>query len=67
MHTYIPGTHIAFGVMFVGLAVISIGFRFLSLAIGHSIGEMGGIPSAGYGSSASNKYLISDGRKNDSR
>ena len=42
MHTYIPGTDIAFGVMFVGIAMIGIGFRFLSLAIGQNIGEVGG-------------------------
>ena len=68
MNTYIPGTDIAFGVMFVGIAMIGIGFRFLSLAIGHSIGEIGGVSGmASYGSSGSNRYRITDGRKNDVR
>lgn len=71
MHTYIPGTRIAFGVMFVGLCVISIGFRFLSLAIGHSIGDVGGFAgirsTLGYGASGSNDHKISDARKDDVR
>lgn len=68
MHTYIPGTDIAFGVMFVGIAMIGIGFHFLSLAIGHNIGEVGGFSGiASYGSTSSSRYRISDGRKNDAR
>lgn len=68
MHTYIPGTEIAFGVMFVGLAMIGIGFRFLSLAVGHNVGEIGGFPgAASYGASGSHQYKVSDGRKNDTR
>ena len=69
MHTYIPGTRIAFGVLFVGLAVIGIGFRFLSLAIGHNIGEIGGFSaiSARYGSRGSNNPRLPPARKNDVR
>lgn len=71
MHTYIPGTQIAFGVFFVGLAMISLGFRFLSLAIGHNIGEVGGFSGlssgVGYGASGSKNHKISDARKNDAR
>lgn len=39
MHTYIPATQIPFGVVFVGLCVMSLGFKFLSLVVGHSIGD----------------------------
>lgn len=71
MHTYIPGTKIAFGVFFVGLAMISLGFRFLSLAIGHNIGEVGGFAGIrsgfGYGASGSKNAQISAARKNDTR
>ena len=38
MHTYIPATHIPFGVLFVGLCVMSLGFRFLSIILGFSVG-----------------------------
>ena len=68
MHTYIPGTDIAFGVMFVGIAMIGIGFRFLSLAIGHNIGEVGGFSGiASYGAVGSKRYNVSDKRKSDAR
>lgn len=68
MHTYIPGTDIAFGVMFVGLAMIGIGFRFLSLAIGYNIGDVGGFPGVeSYGAAGSHKYKVSEGRKHDVR
>ena len=40
MHTFIPGTNIAFGVLFVGLCLIDLGFKFLSLVVGHSIGDI---------------------------
>lgn len=68
MHTYIPGTDIAFGVMFVGLAMIGIGFRFLSLAIGYNIGDVGGFSGiVSYGATASKRYRVSSRRKNDTR
>ena len=69
MNTYIPGTRIAFGVFFVGLTLIGIGFRFLSLALGHNIGEVGGFDgvSASYGSRGSKNPKVSAERKNDVR
>lgn len=68
MHTYIPGTDIAFGVMFVGIAMIGIGFRFLSLAIGVNVGEpLGHWESIGPSHYVSYKPRITDGRKNDTR
>lgn len=70
MHTYIPATHITFGVMLVGLAVMSLGFKFLSLVVGHSIGD----PSEAAQSYNmipkrwnTLKARISDARKNDVR
>lgn len=39
MHTFIPGTQIAYGTLFIGLCAMAIGFRFLSIAVGHNIGE----------------------------
>lgn len=39
MHTYIPGTDIAIGVMLIGLCIMSLGFKFLSIAVGHNVGE----------------------------
>lgn len=71
MHTYIPGTELAFGVLFVGLAMIGIGFRFLSLAVGVNIGDVGGFSAIGsfvkYGAAGSSKHRISSNRKNDTR
>ncbi len=71
MNTYIPGTEIAFGVFFVGLAMIPIGFRFLSIAIGYNVGEAGGLgalsPSADYGAAGSKSLRVPDARKNDVR
>lgn len=68
MHTYIPGTDIAFGVFFVGLTVIGIGFRFLSLAVGHNIGEVGGFSAiSSYGARGSKNAKVSAARKNDVR
>lgn len=50
MYTYIPATHIPFGVLFVGLCVMSLGFRFLSIILGFTVG----IPdSTSYGPSIS--------------
>lgn len=70
MHTYIPNTGIAYGVMFVGLALIPIGFKFLSLALGHNVGdlnELGPLPGNTQIRFRSYRYRISDGRKNDER
>lgn len=83
MHTFIPGTQIAFGVFFIGFALIPVGFSFLSLAVGHSIGETGDFPMIQSGfdwrvhprlpsqgsmdSRGSRRYKISDGREHDIR
>lgn len=66
MNTYIPGTHIAFGVFFVGLTLICIGFRFLSIALGVSIGEFSGAVEK-YGARGSKKPKVSPARRNDVR
>lgn len=70
MHTYIPATEISFGVLFVGLCVMSLGFKFLSLVVGHSIGDPADaadsyrmIPKRWN----TMKARISDARKNDVR
>lgn len=72
MNTTIPNTDIAYGVFFVGLAMIGLGFRFLSLAIGYNIGEVDpdtirSISSGFGGRSRSTRYRSSDARKNDVR
>lgn len=71
--TDLPGTDISLAVFFVGLALIPVGFRFLSIMLGHNIGEADfstldrlHMPS-GYGASGSSRYRISDGRKSDTR
>ena len=70
MNTYIPGTEISFGVMFVGFVVISIGFRFLSLAVGYNIGGIDA-PSIDWGVPRNNStgltIRVSELRKYDSR
>lgn len=70
MHTYIPGTEISFGVMFVGFAIISIGFHFLSLAVGVNIGEAD-VPSVPWGKpnnpTTGLTIRVNELRKNDSR
>lgn len=68
--TDIPGTEISFGVAMIGLALIPIGFGFLSLVLGCSLGDLPGVNQfAGgeYGSSGSRRYHVSDARKNDVR
>ena len=68
MHTFIPGTDIAFGVLFVGLCMVSLGFKFLSLVVGHSIGDVSTlssdfrVASKDYGRI---KERISSSRRND--
>ena len=62
----IPGTSITFGVLAIGLAVIPIGFQFLSIMVGHNIGETGA-PGSDYGTRTGKKAKISDKRKNDTR
>lgn len=64
--TKIPDTEIPFSVLFIGLALVPIGFRFLSIMVGHNIGETG-VTGSDYGSRGSKNAKISDERKNDSR
>ena len=66
----IPGTDISFGVAMIGLALIPIGFGFLSLVLGCTLGDLPGVnefAGSEYGSSGSRRYRVSDARKNDVR
>lgn len=72
--TDVPGTNISFAVLTIGLALISVGFRFLSIMLGHNIGEADfsaldrlHLPGTGYGASGSSRYRISPGRQLDVR
>lgn len=71
--TDVPGTSISFAVFTVGLALIPICFRFLSLMMGHSIGEADlsifnrPYSGSGYGAAGSSRYRISPGRQLDVR
>ena len=66
MHTVVPGTGIAYGVFFIGLALIPVGFQFLSIAVGHNVGEVGA-PGGKYGSRSSKRVSVSQKRKGDTR
>lgn len=67
--TNIPGTEISFAVLFIGLALIPIGFQFLSIMVGHNIGETGEVGGEDYGHwvRRGKNAKISDKRKNDVR
>lgn len=72
--TDLPGTDMSLAVFFVGLTLIPIGFRFLSIMLGHNIGEADfsaldrlHTPTSGYGASGSSRYRISAGRQLDTR
>lgn len=70
--TDVPGTNLSFATLTVGLALIPVCFRFLSIMLGHNIGEadfstFDRFSGSGYGSAGSSRYRISDGRKNDVR
>lgn len=68
--TDVPGTGISFGVVMIGLALIPIGFGFLSMVLGCSLGDLPGVNrfiGGEYGSSGSRRYHISSARKNDVR
>lgn len=70
MNTFIPGTEIAYGVMFIGLALIPIGFKFLSIALGHNVGdlnEIGPLPGNTQIRFRSYQYRLPAARKNDER
>lgn len=61
----VPGTNFSFGVIAVGCVLIAVGFRFLSIMLGHSIGEASG--GVDYASRAASKFHISDERSLDVR
>ena len=63
--TTVPGTNMTMATLCIGLAVIPIGFRVLSVIIGFNVGEPN--DTAGYGTRSSKKTKISDERKNDVR
>ena len=70
--TDVPGTSISFAVFTVGLALIPVCFRFLSIMLGHNIGEadfstLSRIHGPTFGAAGSSRYRISAGRKNDVR
>ena len=70
--TDVPGTSISFAVFTVGLALIPVCFRFLSIMLGHNIGEadfstLSRIHGPTFGAAGSSRYRNSDGRKNDVR
>lgn len=70
--TDVPSTSISFAVFTVGLALIPVCFRFLSIMLGHNIGEadfstLSRIHGPTFGAAGSSRYRISDGRKNDVR
>ena len=47
MDVKIPGLDIPFAVLFVGIALINIGFRFLSLAVGFNVGSVSDVSDFG--------------------
>ena len=61
--TQVPGLGFSFAMLYVTLALVSIGFLFLSLALGFNVGHM----TDSYGTRSSRKAKISDERKNDTR
>lgn len=65
-NTTIPGTDFSFAMLLVALVCVAVGFRFLSIALGFSVGNIGS-PLADYGTRASRKYRISSGRMADDR
>lgn len=77
--TTIPGVGFSYAALFVGLVVISIGFKFLSYVLGFGFGGIDGsdarltsMPRLGskrerYGSGSGGKVKISDARKHDER
>ena len=71
--TDVPCTGISFAVFTVGLALIPLAFRFLSIMLGHTIGEADfsvldrlHLPAT-YTSVGSARYRISQGRQLDVR
>lgn len=62
--TEVPGLGFSYAMLFVTLALVPIGFAFLSLALGFNVGHL---TSDSYGTRSSRKTKISDSRKNDTR
>ncbi len=71
--TDVPGTGISLATFSIGLALIPVCFRFLSIMLGHNIGEadfstFGRIHMPGtYSAAGSSRYRISPGRQLDVR
>ena len=64
--TEVPGLGFSFAVLLIGLAVVPLGFKFLSIALGFSVGHVSS-PVHDYGTRGSKKYNVSDSRKSDVR
>lgn len=62
--TQVPGLGFSYAMLLVTLALVPIGFNFLSLALGFNVGHL---TSDSYGTRSSKKTKISDSRKNDTR
>lgn len=62
--TQVPGLGFSYGMLLITLALVSVGFNFLSIALGFSVGHL---TSDSYGTRSSKKAKISDARKNDTR
>lgn len=62
--TQVPGLGFSYAMLLVTLALVPIGFNFLSIALGFSVGHL---TSDSYGTRSSRKTKISDSRKNDTR
>lgn len=63
--TEVPGLGFSYAVLLIGLAIVPLGFKFLSLALGFNVGHSS--DSDGYGTRGSKRHNISDSRKNDVR
>lgn len=62
--TKVPGLGFSYGMLLVTLALIPVGFNFLSIALGFNVGHLS---SDTYGTRSSKNAKISDARKNDTR
>lgn len=70
--TDVPGVGISFATLAIGLVLVSVAFQFLSIMLGHNIGEadfstFDRIHYYKMGSFGSSKYRISPGRQLDVR
>lgn len=65
---YIPGTSISIGHMLVGLALIGLGWNFLSLILKINIGSSdSGSSGSDYGSGSNKNIRINNKRRGDDR